>query len=89
MTTRSGTPYNPSHTQPIEAMDPNLETILRTMTEQFKQLNNRFDQVEERLGTLEENQQTHVGPELPELTPQPHRHLFTPDIIRDDHIRIM
>ena len=73
MTTRSGTPYNPPHTQPTEPMDTNLEAILRAMTEQFKHLNNRFDQVEGRLGILKENYQTRTEPKLSRPTLQDHR----------------
>ena len=71
MTTRSETPFKPTQTQtqtPV-SMDPNLEIIMKAMTEQFTQLNDRFDQVEERLGNLEENHMTPTEPRSPGLAP--------------------
>ena len=63
-------------------MDPNFETLLRTMTEQFKQLNNRFDQIEERIEIREETRMTHTEPESPRPTPlgpRTHCHVPTPE----------
>ena len=49
------------------------------MTEQFKQLNNRFDQVEERIGTLEEARMTPTTPQSPRLAP------IHPRVQRQEH----
>jgi len=65
MTTRAGTPYQQPQTQTSPTMDPNLEALIKTMTEQFRQLNNRFDQMEERMDNLEESHMTHPDPEIP------------------------
>ena len=81
MTTRSGTPFKPTPTQPTVSMDPSLEIFMRTMTKQFRQLNNRFDQIEERMEILEHHP-TLAKPELPRPTPpihRPHQCEFTPE----------
>ena len=82
MTTRSGTPYQHTQVSPTVTMDPSLETLMNAMTEQFKQLNARFDQVEERIVSLEESRMTPIEPQSPRLTPihpRAQRHDPTPD----------
>ena len=82
MTTRSGTPYQQAQVSSSVAMDQSFENLMRTMTEQFKQLNTRFDQMEERIGTLEENRLTPTEPQSPRLPPANPRvqcQEYTPD----------
>jgi len=49
-------------------MESNFETLLRTMTEQFAQLNtqmnNRFNRMEECVANLERTHETHTELEL-------------------------
>ena len=95
MTTRSGTPYQVPQDQPSTSMDPTMETFMRSLTEQMRQLSaeqrqfsarvdQRFDQMNERIGSLEGSHvsqpdptpleftpQYGPGPQLPELTHDP------------------
>ena len=82
MTTRSGAPYNSTQSQPTASIDPNLESLMRAMTEQLRQLADRFDQMEQRLETLEEHRQAPIELELTRPTPpipRPHQREFTPE----------
>ena len=67
MTTRSGTPYHPSQDQPSSSMDTSMETLMKSMIERMDCLDAKFDQFEERVGTLEESRLTPTEPPSPRL----------------------
>jgi len=66
MTIRTGTPYQVSQDQPITSMDSNLENLMRSMTEQLRQLSTRvdqrFEQMNGRISSLEESYASQLDP---------------------------
>ena len=79
MTTRAGTPYQDQQTQASTSasMDFSPESLKRTLTEQFRhtlteqfrQLSGRLDQIEHRMGTLEESHMSQLDITPPRPTP--------------------